>query len=154
MKSQRAILLAAGLLACTTSAQPTQLGSVTFGTPVCGSDFSHPLSGFNPSDCTSAFKALLDANCVSDLCTIPPRDPNPEGLSGSIISQTVGTCTTDVIFDSGTNGATFNETPVLDAFPIFIAQCTTQGDDHSGLPDLTSTNGALSLFFSPSEGFE
>jgi hypothetical protein len=59
-----------------------------------------------------------------------------------------------VVFDSGTNGATFNETPVQDAFPGFIAQCTTQGDDCGGLPELTSTNGALSLEFVPGEGFE
>jgi hypothetical protein len=152
MQPQRVILLAAGLFAHTASAQLTPLGSVTFGTPTCGTDLSHPVIGFNTSDCAPAFEALLDAHCTSGVCTIPPSGPDTE--SGSAIAQTVRTCGAEVFFFTGTNGATFDEAPVQDAFPGFVAQCTTEGDDASGFPELKSTNGALALVFFLSESSE
>jgi hypothetical protein len=151
MKSLSAILLAAGLLARTTSAQEAQLGSVTFGTPTCGSDVPSGLLDFNPADCTPAFEQLLDTYCTSGLCNIPPTTPESRGAG---ISQTVRTCTTFLGYLFGENGATFDEAPVLAAFPGFISECTTHTDDARGLPELVSTNGALGIGFNPSEGFE
>jgi hypothetical protein len=148
MKSQTAILLAATLLAGTTSAAPTALGSLTFGSPICGSDFSHPVSGFDPSDCTPSFNQLLADICISGVCTIPA---NPNGFG---VTSTVRTCTTLLGFEGGDNGATFNEAPVQAVFPGFLAQCTTTPGDESGLPGQFSTNGLLFISFQPSEGFE
>jgi hypothetical protein len=146
MKLQSVILLAAGLLAPTVSAQEA-LGSVTFEPPACGTDLSHPLDGFNGTDCIAAYDQLLAAHCTSGLCVVPSTETS--------FTQTVRTCVADIFFTlSGTSGATFNEAPVLDAVAGFVTQCTTEGDRNRGFPELTSTNGALLLTFLPSEGFE
>ena len=146
MKVQSVAVLTTGLLVRTISAQ-TALGSVTFGTPRCGTDLSHPVDGFNASDCTPAFNQLLDAHCSSGLCTILSTETS--------LSQTVRTCIADLFVSvTGTNGVTFNEAPVRNSIPGFVAQCTTEGDKARGFPELESTNGALLLTFLLSEGFE
>lgn len=143
----------------TATGTKTPLGNLTFGSPQCGSDFSHPLSGFNPSDCLTALNQMLADNCASGLCTIPPSNP-PVTLStgvivtgGSFLFLDVLTCQIIMLFDND-NGATFNETPVLDAFTAFIDQCTTTPGNTSGLPIVSATNAEVSLNFEPSEGFE
>jgi hypothetical protein len=128
---------------------PTDVGSVTFGTPTCGDQI---VAGtINALDCMAAVNQMLENNCASGSCNIPPSP----GAGDSDIRQTVGTCTTLVV-SLGGNGATFNEAPVQDTFPGFIAECVVPmsgGDDHD-FPNLVSTNAALTLAFEPSAGGE
>jgi hypothetical protein len=116
---------------------------LTFGTPSCGLQIVP--GSISVSDCTAAANQLLDAICTSGSCDIPP--------SGSV-RQSVGTCTVLLVTSLGGNSVTFNEAPVQDAFPGFITECMdpTSGDigDARGFPKLESTNGALSLIYTPS----
>jgi hypothetical protein len=145
MKQQQATLLAAGLLAFIASSQQTQLGNVTFGAPICGGLFADG-TVIKVSDCTAAVNQLLDENCISGSCSIPPLP----GAGKSEITQSVGTCTA-IVAAEGANGATFDEAPVQDAFPGFIAECVKPGSgEGERFPSLTSTNGLLELVFATS----
>jgi hypothetical protein len=146
MKPPSVVLLAFGLLVRAASAQTTKLGSVTFGTPLCGGIFANG-TPINNSDCMAAVNQMFAAHCASGSCNILPLAQSAE----SGFAQSVGTCTTSVTFALGGNGATFYEAPVRDAFPQFIAECVEPGSgDTDNFPILVSTNGALNLVFSTS----
>jgi hypothetical protein len=132
-----------------TSAPPTppNLGSVTFGTPVCSNTFSGGGNLINTTDCLTAVNQMLDAACTSASCSIPPVSD----AQSADIKQFVGTC--QVLVAVGANGAIFSEAPIQAAFPPFIEECTQPGSgDTNGSPGLTSTNGDLKLVFTTSQG--
>jgi hypothetical protein len=135
----------------TATPPPTTLGSVTFGIPRCGDLFlgGIPDSSSGPltaSDCDTAFQQVLDAHCTSGICDIPA---SPLSGGESAVEQTFGTCLVAVAYKLGNNGATFNEAPVEDEFPVFVGDCTQIESTQDGLgsPTVVSTNGALQLSF-------